>query len=117
MSHGDDALSLSAATEKVLAILGDDGPDAGADDGAGMELESGATPAASRESPESEDSSDDTAAADEADMLIDPPASWKADAKRRFHDLPRDLQKVIADRERERETHFSKTQQETAEAR
>jgi len=117
MSETRDALNISSATEDVLAKLGDD--DAADDAGAGTDMELDGTELldAAQELPAFDNADDDTAQEDEADSLIDPPASWKADAKKRFHDLPRDLQRVIADRERERESHFSRTQQETAEVR
>lgn len=48
---------------------------------------------------------------------IDPPASWKAEAKERFKALPRETQQDIADRESERERGLTKTQQESADVR
>jgi hypothetical protein len=111
----DDALPRDDAAEKILSMLDDEpaqppkpereGEDAPDDD--------------SDDQPVSPDGgeADDPDADGEAQAPIDPPASWKADAKARFRELPRELQQVIADREREREQHFSKTQGEVAEAR
>lgn len=48
---------------------------------------------------------------------IDPPVSWKAEWKEQFKALPRDQQQWHVDRESERNSHFTKTQQESAEAR
>jgi hypothetical protein len=116
MSDNSPALSTDAAAEKILSILGAD--DAGnAANAPDTELDGGQSTDAVEESPAFHDDGDDTALEDEAETLITPPASWKADAKARFHDLPRDLQRVIANRERERETHHSRTQQETVKAR
>lgn len=72
-----------------------------------------------------DDKSVDTEAKDEAGKQtdpksttaaqpIEPPASWKAEAKERFKTLPPETQKDIVDRESEREAHFTRTQQETA---
>ncbi|TAK98950.1 MAG: hypothetical protein EPO08_17760 [Rhodospirillaceae bacterium] len=113
MAENNDALRMDSAADHILSILGDDSSDGAPN----AELEGANYNGAGQESPEPRGNGDDTAVEDEADTPIDPPPSWKADAKRRFRDLPRDLQKVIADRERERETHFSRTQQETVEAR
>ena len=112
MAETNDALRMDSAVDEILSALGEDPREGAPDEG----LED-ADDGISQQSPDSFDDGDDTAVEDEADSPIDPPPSWKADAKRQFRDLPRDLQKVIADRERERETHFSRTQQETAEAR
>lgn len=48
---------------------------------------------------------------------IEPPVSWKADAKDRFKALPPELQTYVMERESERERGLSKTQQESADAR
>jgi len=116
MTETSSALSMDSAADTILSIL--DGDDHASDDGASSaELDGEQYLSAGQESPEPSGDGDATAVEDEADTPIEPPASWKADAKKRFRDLPRDLQRVIADRERERETHFSRTQQETVEAR
>lgn len=52
---------------------------------------------------------------DPAEPVIEPPASWKADAKDRFKSLPRDLQTVIADREAEQRATFNRQVNEAAE--
>jgi hypothetical protein len=112
----DNALPRDEAAEKILSML-DDEPAAGP------------PPRPEREGEDVLDDNDDRPASPddgavgnpdadgEAETPIDPPASWKADAKARFRELPRELQQVVADREREREQHFSKTQGEVAEAR
>lgn len=62
--------------------------------------------------------SDDTASEAEAPPApIEPPNSWKADAKDRFKALPPELQAYVLERESERERGLSKTQQDSAEAR
>ncbi len=48
---------------------------------------------------------------------IEPPASWKAEWKDQFKALPPETQKIIAERESERERGITKSQQESAEAR
>lgn len=60
----------------------------------------------------------DTASEDEAHPApIEPPISWKADAKDRFKALPPELQSYVLERESERERGLSKTQQDSADAR
>src|SRR5579871_6411317 len=105
MAENNDTLRMDSAANEILSILDDDP----SDDVPSAKLEGANYAGAGQESPEPRGNGDDTAVEDEADTPIDPPPSWKADAKRRFRDLPRDLQRVIADRERERETHFSRT--------
>jgi hypothetical protein len=106
-----NAMHINSAVDHILSVL-DDEPQGGTSEREQEDADAGIDP-----SSVAFDADDDTATDDEADLPIAPPSSWKADAKNRFRDLPRDLQKVISDRERERETHFSRTQQETAEAR
>lgn len=48
---------------------------------------------------------------------IDAPVSWPKEEKDAFAQLPRSLQETIARREQERERHFSRGQNETAEQR
>ncbi len=50
-------------------------------------------------------------------QAIDPPASWKAEWKDQFKALPPEAQKIIAERESERERGITKSQQESADAR
>ncbi len=67
---------------------------------------------------EAADEAGDTAEAAEAHPApIEPPLSWKADAKDRFKALPPELQAYVLERESERERGLSKTQQDSAEAR
>lgn len=47
--------------------------------------------------------------------VIDPPVSWPEEFKSRFRDLPPDVQRLVADREGDRERYFSQKAQETAE--
>lgn len=48
----------------------------------------------------------------QVDPPIEPPVSWKADAKERFKALPPDTQKDIVSRESEREAFLTKTREE-----
>jgi hypothetical protein len=46
---------------------------------------------------------------------IEPPGSWRADAKEKFRTLPRETQEYLVERESERERLLTRGQQETAE--
>lgn len=48
---------------------------------------------------------------------IEPPVSWTTANKEAFAQLPRHLQEVVAERERERESHFGRQSNELAEQR
>jgi hypothetical protein len=48
---------------------------------------------------------------------IEPPASWPKEEKEAFNQLPRQLQEIVSRREQDRDRHFTKGQQETAEQR
>jgi hypothetical protein len=48
---------------------------------------------------------------------IEPPVSWNATAKDEFAKLPRHLQQVVAERERERESYLGRQTSEAAEAK
>lgn len=58
---------------------------------------------------------DDTEEAEDAEL--EPPKFWDAKAKERFGDLPRDLQKIVLDKENERNQATAKALQESAEHR
>ena len=119
-------------TESILKALDDPAPAANQPSG-DTETEVlkrlDAEPAPAKESPEGGDTKPDQGTGETApdttaetvepaaEQAIEPPASWKADAKERFAKLPRDLQKTIADRESERERGLTKSQQESADAR
>jgi hypothetical protein len=111
MADREAAPSLDGVANEILTILGEDdprsppNPEREGDDG-----DAEATP---EEAADAADPAADT----EAETPIQAPASWKADAKERFKDLPPALQRTIVERERERESHFSKTQQDAARAR
>jgi hypothetical protein len=78
-----------------------------ADDGAGIGAE---TPTDDEtQKPEATDSRSDVQAP------IAAPASWRADAKHAFAKLPPDLQRVVLERESQREAEFTRRQQEFAE--
>jgi hypothetical protein len=49
-----------------------------------------------------------------AASTIEPPRSWDKDAKHRFAELPVELQRVVAAREKDRETHLRRSQNELA---
>lgn len=128
MSDTGPGWNTDARASHILSLL-----DAGEGDGAG----SGAEAPAGEEQPgeggdaeseveaaEPEGEATDTAKEGEADKKagqapsgpsIEPPVSWKADAKDVFSKLPPALQKVVADRESERETNLTQRQQEFAE--
>lgn len=64
------------------------------------------------------DEADDANKADEPEQpAIAPPVSWKADAKDAFAKLPAELQRVVADRETERERFVQSKAQEAAQVR
>lgn len=52
-----------------------------------------------------------------AEPAIDPPASWKADAKELFAQLPPEMQKVVSEREAQREAFVQSKAQEAANTR
>lgn len=115
MPDADNALSLDSVANEILSMLGDDDdewspPKPELADGIGGLIDDIHGKAADAANP-------DAAAEADSDSPIQPPASWKADAKERFKALPRELQQTIADREREREAHFSKTQQDAVRTR
>ncbi len=119
MADTDASLSIDEATDKILSMLGpdDDAPDAPPEPPQDLAGDDDDVVADEEDAAPETDAEIDPDAGDEAETPIAPPASWKADAKERFKALPRELQKVVADREREREVHFSKTQTEAAQAR
>lgn len=49
--------------------------------------------------------------------IVDPPRSWGKEEKRRFLQLPRDLQLYYAEREKERDRVVRRAQTDAAEAR
>lgn len=71
--------------------------------------------AAPEEAPASE--KEETEAEAEQGPPIEPPVSWSKDAREHFSNLPRAVQEVVAEREKERESHVSRVQQEAATAR
>lgn len=123
MSVSDGVLSTDSAAEKIFSILGED-------DGAGPAAETPieqlsdeakaariAQEPEQTETPAEEETNETEAEAEPKAPPIEPPAFWDAEAKERFKALGPDLQKVIAEKERERESVFGKTQREAAEAR
>ena len=66
------------------------------------------------EEPEADSEADDD---ESEDAELEPPKFWDAKAKERFGDLPRDLQKIVLDKESERNQATAKTLQESAEHR
>lgn len=103
--------------EKVLSMLGDDGDDAPAastqEQPAATERQTEA--AVTEQQPAKEQATETVKPAQaDAEQPILPPASWRAESKEAFKALPRELQQTVAERERERESHFGKTQQELA---
>lgn len=70
------------------------------------------------EHPEGDEAPEEDEQKDEPETpAIDPPVSWKADAKEMFKTLPAEAQKVIADREAERERFVQTKAQEAANTR
>jgi hypothetical protein len=65
---------------------------------------------------ESEGASEDEDGGD-PDAVIAPPRSWPAEMRAQFAELPPDLQRVIADRETERDAAFNRQVNEAAERR
>jgi hypothetical protein len=49
--------------------------------------------------------------------IVDPPRSWGKEEKQRFLQLPPDLQRYYAEREKQRDRHLRRAQNEAAEAR
>jgi hypothetical protein len=67
---------------------------------------------------DSEEDGDSEADGEESeDAELEPPKFWDAKAKERFGDLPRDLQKIVLDKEAERNQATAKALQESAEHR
>jgi hypothetical protein len=119
-----DERQIDTKAKEIMGLLGD------ADDAAeDAQQEQSAAPyeGDETESPEAQADGGDTETEDEpgkkdskespSEPAIDPPVSWKAEEKERFKTLPRATQKYLAERERERDTFVSRTQQEAAEHR
>jgi hypothetical protein len=123
MSVLDGALSTDSAAEKIFSILGnDDGPAAEvpmeqlSDEAKASRIAQ--EPEPGEETPEAKVETNEPAVeAEPQTPPIEPPAFWDAEAKERFKALGPDLQRTIAEKERERESVFGKTQREAAEAR
>lgn len=121
---GTGAGQIDSTANDILSKL-EDG--AGQGDGGEESEEQTAERIAAEPDKDSEESeSDDTADQGEQDQdseedqpesAIEPPVSWKADAKELFGKLPRELQERVAKRESEREAVISKTHQEAADQR
>ena len=60
---------------------------------------------------------EDEAEDEPAEPAIDPPASWKADAKELFAQLPPEMQKVVSEREAQREAFLQTKAHEAANTR
>lgn len=88
--EGNDAQSEADEAEDEAAAPDDDQPSGATDEGEG---EPGESPP------------------------IEPPASWAKDAKAKFAELPPDIQRYIAERERERDVEVRRGQNEVAEAK
>lgn len=127
---------IDVQASSILSLLGDDddgGADAAAAAVAGEAQDTTDTAVGSDAADDGQDAdaaqaaaAADTATGDEADPAaeeaqpespIEPPVSWKADAKERFKKLPREDQKYILARESEREAALTRAQQEAAETR
>lgn len=138
-----DGRGSEPSSEDVSSILdtldaeeasGEEGEEITSDEGEGAEEKQPTRRERKKQDAESEDEGDteasdedaDTATETEADQTddksqseppIEAPASWKAEAKKDFDALPRKVQQVIADRERDREATITRTQQEAAASR
>lgn len=66
---------------------------------------------------ESDSASSSEAVGHDKDAELEPPKFWDAKSKERFGDLPRDLQKIVLDKENERNQATAKALQESAEHR
>lgn len=66
---------------------------------------------------EGEESEDEAQEDEPAEPAIDPPASWKKDDKEAFAALPPELQKVVSEREAQREAFVQTKAQEAANTR
>src|SRR6185369_12919081 len=70
--------------------------------------------APAQEQPSGEEAEGDT---EDAPPAVEPPASWARDYKEAFKALPPDLQRQVAERERDRDVELRRVQDETASQR
>lgn len=117
-----EAYTTDEQASEILDILAADEPDN--DTGPSVDIAPDADEAPAREQADKIAAEDTppakTATEAEAEAKatpIEPPVSWDADGKELFKTLPRAAQEKLAKRESERESKFTKTQQEIAEAK
>lgn len=118
MSVDMSGLSPDSAVEKVMGLLGDD-------DTPGAEVpidqlsdEAKADRIANEADPKGEVTGEPEQEQGAAETpLTEAPPFWDADAKEKFKALGPEFQKLILDKERERESNYGKTARETAEAK
>lgn len=127
MTDAVTAEAPAAAPEPVPAVLSDseavellgrrrEQPRATPDAGAGEQesaAKADAAPPAEEVRGETETGTDGSA----GEPPIDPPRSWKKEAKDAFRNLPAELQRYIADSERSREADFLRRQNEATDTR
>lgn len=122
VAGGSGPLSISEAARSVIDWRrkgsGDSQDNAGADASAVKATsdpanESAVEAGSGGESPPAETEAQDTAA--ETLPPIEPPRSWSKEDKELFKALPRETQERLAERERSRDTDFSRRQQEATE--
>lgn len=101
--ESDDAPALPKNGDELGDFLGLEEDDEHPEEGSGDEAEV--------------EESDDEQEDEPAEPAIDPPASWKADAKEAFAALPPELQKVVSEREAQREAFVQTKAQEAASTR
>lgn len=93
-------------------------PDAASTEGQKTEAEPAAEAASEPETVtdgENAETEDGDAEAEEAEQpAIEPPRFWDAEAKKRFNELPRDLQELVLSKETERDKATAKSLEETA---
>ena len=107
---GDD---ITTASDKLADMLGGPLPEEGDEE----ENSQSPNPGDSDDAPVEGPASGEEDEAVEPDEAIDPPSSWDAAAKAKFKALPRDMQELVSQRERERDNVTSSKLQEAAQVR
>ena len=112
MSDNVTSLSVDNALDQAMSLLGDDDTPGVQAPIESLSDEGKADRIANEPEPDGEQPVVTSETQEEAETPIDPPISWDAEAKEEFKSFPRAAQEKILAREKQRESHFGKTQQE-----
>lgn len=113
MAVDSNGLSTDSAAEKIIGLLGDEGAEPAAETPIeNLSDEAKADRIGSEAEPEGEVTDASKQTGEPESPAIEPPVSWKAEAKEKFKALPLELQKYVTERESERESNYGKTLQD-----